>query len=170
MPLLTRPLDDEEKNEIAAAAQRGLSRLAVSADAPPDEVVRIAEATLEQEMAKGGKKLFGLFRGKPAAPADPGALATEIGAVWGMQLQKAVGWDWAMAQRGEDAEFALISKDREYAVFPVTFVKRTLAEPGEPLTLHFLFDAIRRGRIVPAERGVYDDLTDGRYKPEPAKA
>jgi hypothetical protein len=162
MPLLTRQLDDQEKSELAAATERALARLSLDAMAEPETIVRAAsELVVKEQAARTQRKLFGLIKNNAS---DPTEIIAMMGFVWGAQIKRAVGWDWVMAMRGEDPEYALTSSAREYAVFPLTFVKRMLTAPYEPSTLLEVFDTIKRGRHAPAERGVYDDLTDGRFR------
>lgn len=162
MPLLTRPLDNEERAHLSAAAEKAMAQLSTSPAASPEEIVAASAQLVDQEQAaRSQKKLFGLLKNK-------GGDATEtiemIGSIWGAQVKRALDWDWVMAMRGDEPEFALTSSAREYAVFPLTFVKRMLTPPYEQNTLVEVFDTIRRGRHAPAERGVYDDLTDGRFR------
>lgn len=162
MPLLTRPLDDDEKAKLAASADRAMSRMSVTASAAPDEIIAAAGKLIDEEQAaRTQKKLFGLIKSKAG---DPTEAIESIGAVWGTQVKRALNWDWVMAMRGEEPEFALTSSAREYVVFPLTFVRRMLTPPYEPNTLVQVFDTVRNGRHAPAERGVYDDLTDGRFR------
>ena len=162
MALLTRQLDNEEKTQIAASVEKALGALGQSASADTEEVVKAAGAQIDKEQsARTQKKLFGLIKNKASDPAE---VVSMIGAVWGAQIKRQMGWDWVMAMRGEEPELALVSADREYAVFPMTFVRRMMNPPYEANTLVEVFDTIKRGRHAPAERGVYDDLTDGRFR------
>ncbi len=162
MALLTRQLDEQEKSEVAAATEKALARLAVDAKADPDAIVRAAGDFISTEQAaRTQKKLFGLLKKKAG---DPTEVIAMMGLLWGAQVKRALGWDWVMAMRGDDPEYALTSSAREYAVFPLTFVRRMLVAPYEPNTLVEVFDTVKRGRHAPAERGVYDDLTDGRFR------
>lgn len=163
MPMLTRPLDEQERNDLATVVQRGLERIGQSPGEPPEQIVSAADAAVAQERAAGQKKRFGIFGGK--SNGHHAELASEIGAAWGEQFHRALGWDWAMAMRGEEPEMALISDAREYVVFPETFVKQNLEQTGGACALKHLFETIRAGRFTPAERGAYEDLSDGRIKP-----
>lgn len=162
MVLLTRQLDNEEKTLISANVERALGTLGQSAGADTDAVVNAIGAFIDKEQAaRTQKKLFGLIKNKASDPAE---VVSMIGAAWGAQVKRQMGWDWVMAMRGEEPEFALVSADREYVVFPMTFLRRMMNPPYEANALVEVFDTIKRGRHAPAERGVYDDLTDGRFR------
>ncbi len=162
MPLLTRQLDDQEKSEVAGATEKALARLSLDANAEPEAIVRAASEFIRREQAaRTQKKLFGLLKNKAGDPSESIAM---MGFLWGAQVKRALGWEWVLAMRGDDPEYALTSSAREYAVFPLTFVRRMLVAPYEPNTLVEVFDTVKRGRHAPAERGVYEDLTDGRFR------
>ncbi len=162
MALLTRQLDDQEKSEVSVATEKAMARLALDANADAEAIIRAAgDLVGKEQSARTQKKLFGLIKNKAG---DPTELIAMIGFLWGAQVKRALGWDWVMAMRGDEPEYALTSSAREYAVFPLTFVRRMLTAPYEPNTLVEVFDTVKRGRHAPAERGVYEDLTDGRFR------
>lgn len=83
-------------------------------------------------------------------------LAVWLGALWGDELCRVAGWEWAhLAFENGLATLAVVAPDRTHACLPFHFLYGLLTVREMENTVVALFDAVREGRLPPAEEGGY---------------
>ena len=142
------PVDAEVRSDIDAFAGRGLSRLGVGVDAPPDEVVELLQAHLAA-VASGKSKLGARQRT---------TVQMELGCAWGEQLHRAFGWQWARVAVPAGGGLALVSPDRALAHYPFDAVAPWLKRRAGSPALLLLFNMIAEGNVPPAPEGALTTL------------
>lgn len=90
-------------------------------------------------------------------------LAYRIGSLWGNQLIRELGWQWAVIifeHRPDMEVVGVFSPDRSLAIYPLNFVFHCLADAA-PVTVLKAFDILREGsRVPPLPPGGYENVMD----------
>ncbi len=140
-----RPLTAPEAAEIQGALDAACRALTVSAAASPDALVEAVRDYLD-----------GLRTGRRRTRKAPSALAVELGALWGAQVVRALGWAWASVEHAEgEAYFAVVSPDAGLVAYPLHFLNGQLADPARANTTLLLFNMLVGGNVPPTAPGQY---------------
>ena len=146
-PMTDRPLSDAEYADLRGfqeAAWAGLPGLA--RDASPADIV----ATIGV-VAPGLREL---------EHDDQVAASIAYGAVWGEQVHRVLGWDWALVSPAgpEDEEFALVSPGREYRIAPLYLLLPYATGAQAEDTSALLFNLLCAGQLPASAPNAYLEL------------
>lgn len=133
------PIDAAIRSDIDAFIPRGYARLGLAGEPRPEDVVDHVHRHVDA------------IRTRKLSAADRTIAQMEIGAAWGEQLHRALGWQWAKLAAG----IALVSPDRAHAHYPFAVVGELLAKTGRRNTLALLFAMLAVGETPGGAAGSY---------------
>jgi hypothetical protein len=90
-----------------------------------------------------------------------------MGAVWGEQLGRAFGWEWAMVtfhEHGNSTAPAVLSPDRSLAVYPIHVIMGCLQDPTVDTTILLAFNMLKGDTVGDTTPGSYFNLMDGVHR------
>lgn len=168
-----RNLDTETAESISSYAEGAAKMLGVDrADSSPLEIVSAIDRWIRAAQKEGLPALQAddelsaeakLGNGKHDKDAHANELAYHIGSLWGEQLVRELGWQWAFVvfEHRPDMEVAgVFSPDRSLAIYPLNFVFHCLAD-ANPVTILKAFEILREGsRVPPLPEGGYENVMD----------
>jgi hypothetical protein len=100
----------------------------------------------------------------PADVVEDGEEARLIfGSLWGEQLVKEFGWQWAKVTFHDyDDSFAygVFSPDRSMAIYPLEFLLGALREPTVDVTVMLAFNMLKVGKIPKMKKKSYTNVMD----------
>ena len=141
-----RPLSLDEQDELAQLCAGALVLLPSSEDVGGDE------ANDPLLMARFVGVLVEAVRQGHELPyvIDDAELALRLGALWGDELRRVVGWHWAMLRYDNGLEaLAVVEPERRLCVLPVHFVARVMGDTGVVNSIEGLFSSVAEGRELP---------------------
>jgi hypothetical protein len=103
----------------------------------------------------------------PASVLDAEDAPFRMGAVWGEQLVRAFGWEWAMVkfhEHGDTTAPGVLSPDRALAVYPIHFIMGCLQDSTVDTTILIAFNMLAAGSIDGSTPGSYFNLMDGVHR------
>jgi hypothetical protein len=114
----------------------------------PDDIVRKIDATIVE-------MVFGRPTSIPKEEEEPDLL---LGCLWGAQMVREFGWAWADMQFPDGVDVAVVSPERDIAIYPLTFVAECLAK-RRVCTVELSFNMLsgRRAEMVFPPKS-YEDL------------
>ncbi len=135
-----RPLDAETLRLIKASADEGAQwrGIDLAASTPAEIVAAIDEAVYELQKASGAPLPY---------EGDP---AISLGSLWGEQLIREFGWEWASVHFGADGtkSIGVVSANRSLAIYPLYFARACL--DGEAaVTIALAFNMLKDGKRIP---------------------
>lgn len=137
--LRARSLPQELAHEMEAPRAAARRFAGVTGSAPADEVVRSIE--------------WALGRAPTGQSEDEIAdLAYELGVLWGDQVVRAAGWQWAEVVWDDGSAPAIVSPNRTHACFPARFLADAIEGTRTGLVTR-VFDRIRAGDLPDARPG-----------------
>ena len=154
-----QPLDPETADTIQQCAQAAASmlNLDVGALSPASIIAAIEECLLAMQEGAG-----------PQVPEDDDPSFT-LGSLWGNQLVRALGWQWAVVTFDEQKDsqaVGVFSPDRALAIYPLHFVWNCL-ENAAPVTLKLAFVILTDGtRVPPLPPKTYENVMDHVHLPD----
>lgn len=88
-----------------------------------------------------------------------------FGSLWGEQLVKQFGWQWARVSFGKD-EFAIgvVSPDRSMAIYPLDFMLGCMEDPEVDVTVALSFNMLLEGSIPKMRPRSYVNVMDGVHR------
>lgn len=98
---------------------------------------------------------------------DPEDAPFVLGSLWGEQLVKRFGWEWAMMvfhEHGDSSAPGVVSPDRSLAVYPIHFLIGCLQNPDVDATLALSYNLLDAGKIGKMDPGQYFNLMDGVHR------
>lgn len=137
---------------IEGSAAEGADLVGVAVDAAPLEIV----AAVNKFVSKPPKRRSGRVDNWTDR-------ALPLGSLWGCQLVRQFGWEWAgviFHEHGDSKAFGVFAKDRSLAVYPWHFIFGCL-ENKAPATILLSFNMLAAGRIPAQEAKAYVNLMDG---------
>lgn len=159
-----RPVDPDTLSMLQGCARDGLNllNLAATAAAEPRDVVEAIDAFV-YAWQKGNRP--------PADKLDPQDAPYMFGGLWGEQLVKRFGWQWAMVtfhDHGNSVAPGVLSPDRALAVYPIHFLIGCFQNPQVDATIALSFNMLEAGSIkrMPPANG-YFNLMDGVHRVVP---
>jgi hypothetical protein len=100
----------------------------------------------------------------PESVLDAEDAPFRMGALWGEQLVRAFGWEWAMVtfhEHGNSTAPAVLSPDRSLAVYPIHFIMGCLQDPTVDTTILLAFNMLKADTVGDTTPGSYFNLMDG---------
>jgi len=103
---------------------------------------------------------------RPSADiVEDGEVARLIfGSLWGEQLDKQFGWQWAKVtfhDYGDSGAFGVFSPDRSFAVYPLDFMLGCLRDPNVDVTVMLSFNMLQAGTIPRMKEKSYTNVMEG---------
>ena len=151
MKITEEPLAERTASSIVGAADEGAELLGISADEAPLKIVESLNAYIAKPPRKRKKVDNWTDRALP------------LGALWGQQMVREFGWEWAYAihHDHDGAKFAgVFNKNRSLAIYPFEFVYGCLENQVYP-TILLAFNMLVAGKIPECEAGSYTNQMDG---------
>lgn len=140
-----RALSPGERAEVDAGAFAGVNLLTIRPDARPERIIEALHDHLEA-----------LRSGRRKAPADPAAVASRLGHTYGVQLERALGWAWAVVELPERAPlFGVVSPDASLVAYPLHSLYGQVLQPSRPNTTLLVFNMLVSGNTPAAAPGAY---------------
>ena len=138
----------EDLQEILTSARDAL--ILIPADASPDDIVQAIS-----EAADGLRSL---------RLEDQKALEASIpfGALWGEQVNRALGWEWVWLTEAEDQQYeyyAVVSPGREHYISPFFLLTHYIMRAKEDDTSVLLFNMLKAGMLPPSRPRGYLELS-----------
>ncbi len=87
-----------------------------------------------------------------------------FGSLWGEQLVKQFGWQWAKItfhDHNDSKAFGVFSPDRSLAIYPLDFMLGCLHDPGMDVTVMLSFNMLKAGTIPRFEPKSYTNVMEG---------
>lgn len=168
-----RNVDAETAKSIASCAEVAAKMVGVNlVDSSPIEIVSAIDRWIRMAQKEGLPKLqtddespaeAGLGNSKNDKDSHANELAYHIGSLWGEQLVRELGWQWAIVVFEHHSEMEVVgvfSPDRSLAIYPLNFVFHCLAD-ANPVTILKAFEILREGsRVPPLPEGGYENVMD----------
>lgn len=136
---IERSLDREERSELDHLIEEGAQQITEDRRSSPQIIIRRIrefideqrESTLDDDVRED--------------------LSYCLGALWGEQLCRELGWDWvALKYTDTSNEYtAVVSPDRSFVYFPMNWVYELITEPDKENTLGLVFNMLRAKRDLP---------------------
>jgi hypothetical protein len=147
MPI-ERKLDDEEEEELIFLLQDALELT------PPVEDVNVPE-----QVVRSIRQFIDETREKGYSPEKLEEISFRIGALWGDQLHRELGWPWVHLtyEDGFDV-YAVVSPDRSRACFPMHLVYKILVDPQKENVAALLFNMLRSGDMPQLSANSYSTI------------
>ncbi|WP_394793272.1 hypothetical protein [Armatimonas sp.] len=158
MAIQERPLTTEELSEFADYTHRAMINLGLADFEPEPEVaVQAVETFVDRWQAERRNPIKKLFIRSP----NPVEVALGLGSVWGNQLVRRFGWEWACIQQDDQELYAVVAPDRSIAVYPTYFLKACLDDPRVDCTAMLAFNMLVAGNVSGLPVQGYENLMQG---------
>ena len=136
------PLAADVKDELRQYEKAALSALKLDS-------VRVDEDVVVEAISKFADTLL-------ASDAEIDTeVVTQLGVLWGHQICRRLGWDWVELTIQDDMWYGIVSRQREYAIFPLIYMREVLAERSKESTILLIYNMLKAGKFSPAEPGDY---------------
>ncbi len=103
---------------------------------------------------------------------DPEDAPYALGSLWGEQLVRRFGWEWAMITFHDDEDSVapgVVSPDRGLAVYPIHFLIDCLEDPDVDCTVALAFNMLEAGKIGDMPPQGYFNLMEGVHRIVPKR-
>jgi hypothetical protein len=153
--MIDEPLNDETMASIRGCATDALQVLGPQyASADPATVVEAVDQ-FAYRWQKGKRP--------PADVVEDTEQARLIfGSLWGEQLVKQFGWEWAKVTfDDESVAFGVVSPDRSLAIYPLDFMLGCMQNPGVDVTAALSFNMLLAGSVPKMNPRSYTNVMDG---------
>src|SRR3569833_510571 len=142
-----RPLSPQELTECQTRRSRMMTKLRLTSEAPPDYIVAAVDAYVDawQQERSGFLARFRKIEGP-----DPEQLAFDLGVLWGDQLVRAMGWEWAKVIYSNADVYGVVNPDRSLAVLTVNFLGSCLKNPKVDCTAMLSYNMLMAGKDTPS--------------------
>ena len=159
--LREQPIDPELCSEIGRLAESAAAHVAVDPASGPDCVIAAVDAFV-REMQQGGQSTL-------AGDSQP---EMALGALWGEQLVRGLGWLWtAVTFHGADdiTTVAVVSPDRALVIYPFHFIHGCL-EHAAPVTILLAWEILTHdGRVPSLPADSFENVMDHAHHPVPLR-
>src|SRR5262245_22757084 len=82
-----------------------------------------------------------------------------FGSLWGEQLCKRFGWEWAQVNFGDESvAFGVVSPERSLVIYPLDFMLGCMQDPGVDVTVALSFNMLVAGRVPKMKRRSYTNV------------
>lgn len=150
MSIIELPLPQEIVASLPGAANDGTGLVGVSANDSPEKIVE----ALNEFVANPPKA--GLFK----RIDNWNERAMPLGALWGQQLVRKFGWEWALVDFDGDRYVGVFDRQRSMGVLPFDYVFETLEQRETP-TILLAFNMIAEGALPKFEGRSYTNIMEG---------
>jgi hypothetical protein len=152
LPNITEtPIASEQQELIPKVAADAAAFLGLGGEVTAFEIVERVDEFIHQVQ---------LGNRSPPIDGEPDLL---FGCLWGEQLVRELGWEWASItfHDHEDVKaIGVFSTDRSLAIYPFHFITGCLKN-NAPVTILLSFNMLRDGtRIPPLPKGGYENVMD----------
>lgn len=151
MPVTESQIDASIMDSFPGVAQEGADLLGIEAAQPPHAIVEAIHRFVHEA-------------GEPDPETDVWTeFALPLGTLWGEQLRRHFGWEWASVIQHDHDDFRAIgvfSTDRSLAIYPWYFVLGCL-ERGATSTILLAFNMLDANKIPPQPPRSYTNVMDG---------
>ncbi len=140
---------------LAGACRDGLGVLGLDAAADPKALIEAVDAFVFDWQA--GKR-------PPPDKMDADDAPDALGSLWGEQLVRRFGWEWAMVtfrDHGNSVAPGVLSPDRALAVYPIHFLMGALKDAGVDVTIALSYNMLEAGKVGIVKPKGYLNLMDG---------
>jgi len=158
------PFPESMAEALRAEVERGTKLLAVSPDDDPAVIVAAVDACVYDWQC--GQK-------PPENVLDAEDAPFTLGAVWGQQLVRAFGWEWATMtfhEHGDTTAPGVLSPNRALAVYPIHFMMGCLQDSSVDATILLAFNMLEARTIGETKPGSFFNLMDGVHRIIPRSA
>ncbi|MBY0270660.1 MAG: hypothetical protein K2X06_12375 [Burkholderiales bacterium] len=148
------PVSQDTLRGIAACAQQAATIVGVDlAQSSPAQIIEAVDSFL-----------YRWQKGQCPKLDEDDDLSLILGSLWGEQLVRGDGWEWAVAQfneQGDSKAVGVFSPDRSIAVYPFDFV-RACIENNIPVTILLAYNMLKDGKSIPKlpDKG-YENVMNG---------
>jgi len=149
MNLTESDIAAEMLENIVGAADEGAEMVAVPIDATSLEIVEAVNAFVSAP--------------PPLDDGDNWDRSLPLGALWGQQLVRQLGWEWSSVtfhDHGDADAVGVFSQDRSLAIYPFHFIFGCL-ENDAPVTILLAFNMLLEGKIPPQQAKAYVNVMEG---------
>jgi hypothetical protein len=88
-----------------------------------------------------------------------------FGSLWGEQLVRQFGWEWARVNFGDGSfTFGVVAPDRSLAIYPLDFMLGCMQDPGVDVTVALAFNMLIAGSVPKMPRRSYTNVMDGVHR------
>jgi len=141
MKVKEQVLDAEIKQELKDFNTIGSKLLKLKPSMDPDDVMKVIRDYINT-LIEGGQKV-----------EDDRILPLAV--VWGNQICQKLKWEWVELLTKEESDYAIVSPQREYAAYPLSFMKELLTEPERDNTSLLFYNMVKANKFSPAKPGDY---------------
>jgi hypothetical protein len=109
---------------------------------------------------------YGWQKGKREVPEgfDPAATHLALGSLWGTQMVRQFGWEWATVtfhDRGNSTAPGVVSPDRGLVIYPIHFLLGALRDPGVDVTILLAYNMLVAEKFQGVAPGAFVNVMDG---------
>jgi len=160
MNITEEPIPDEILGNIRGCANGAVKVLGDKfANADPATIVEALDE-FAYRWQKGDRP--------PATVVEDGEEARLIfGSLWGEQLVKEFGWQWAKVifhDYGDSVAFGVFSPDRSMAIYPLEFMLGALRDSTVDVTVMLAFNMLKAGKVPMMKKKSYTNVMDGVHR------
>jgi hypothetical protein len=160
MNITEEPVSDEILGNIRDCAMSALGVLGDQyANAKPEEVVKAIDQ-FAYRWQKGD-------RPRPDVIEDAEDVRLLFGSLWGEQLVKQFGWQWARItfhDYDDAVAFGVFSPDRSLAIYPLEFMLGCLRDADVDVTVMLSFNMLLAGSVPTMKKKSYTNVMDGVHR------
>jgi hypothetical protein len=149
-----KPLSAETVALLPSAGRQGLAAVGLDAAAEPKAVIEAVD-----------QFVFDWQEGKrpPADKLDAEDAPFALGSLWGEQLVRRFGWEWALMtfhDHGNSVASGVVSPDRALAVYPIHFLMGAMKDAGVDVTIALSYNMLEAGKLGKLHAREYVNLMD----------
>lgn len=150
MAVFERALTPDIQASLPGAAREGAALLGIPYEADPAHLVGAIDAFVLNPPKAGFFKRVDNWNER----------AMPLGALWGVQLERRFGWQWAMLEEDGETSIGIVDPLRSMAVYPFDYVYGCLEQGGVP-TIHLAFNMLAAGQLPPFPDRAFESIMDG---------
>lgn len=131
-----QPLSPDTAKLISGSARDGLAMLGLDESSSPQTVIDSLDAFVDA--VQHGERLL-------PDGIDKDDLPYICGSLWGEQLARQFGWQWATVtfhRHGDTQAPGILSPDRKAAIYPIHFLIGCFRDPGVDCTIALCFNLL----------------------------
>lgn len=152
------PLAPSTLEALEGSNQQALKILGLKANAPAKKIIEaIDEFVYRWQKGKRPSK----------AKLDPEDAPYAMGSLWGQQIVRRFGWEWAMVtfhQHGDSVAPGVLTPDRSLAIYPIHFLFGAMEDSEVDATIALAFNLLEAGEVGTVNPGEYANLMEGVHR------
>lgn len=150
MDIREEPLTAEIRGLIPGAAAEGVRLLGVPPTADPTAIIGAINQFVSNPPKPGFLKRVDNYNDR----------ALPLGALWGEQLVRALGWTWTLVVEEDERSIGVFDARRSMGVYPFDYIYGCLEAKGVP-TILLAFNMLREGGIPQFPDRAFENIMDG---------